>query len=93
MEMAQYIPALSPAQAGKTHYISFVLLPRHFTPEKREKAVSMMLSFPVYLDYHLKVTKSYLHNRMRSKVAEFLKVLNRAKPDYLPSVAAQTQSQ
>ena len=32
--------------------------------------------------YHLKCTKAYLHNRMRSKVADFLKVIDRSKLEY-----------
>ena len=34
-----------------------------------------------YLHYHLKCTKAALHNRMRAKTADFLKMLNRAKPE------------
>ncbi len=34
-----------------------------------------------YLHYHLKCSKAYMHQRMREKTNEFLKVLNRAKPE------------
>lgn len=30
----------------------------------------------------VKCSKAYMHSRMRSRVAEFLKVLNRAKPEH-----------
>lgn len=34
-----------------------------------------------YLHYHLKCSKAYMHQRMRAKTNDFLKVLNRAKPE------------
>ncbi len=34
-----------------------------------------------YLHYHIKCSKAYIHSRMRAKTADFLKVLNRAKPE------------
>lgn len=40
-----------------------------------------MQLFRDYLHYHIKCSKAYMHSRMRTRVAEFLKVLNRAKPD------------
>jgi actin related protein 2/3 complex subunit 2 len=52
----------------------------HYSEKKREKCVSMILSFRDYFHYHIKCCKAFLHNRMRSKVAEFLKMLNRTKP-------------
>lgn len=91
-EMAPHIP-----EATKTScsFISFgrrcpieldlmllVLLPSHVTAEKRDRAASLVINFRAYLHLHLKNTKAYLHNRMRSKVADFLKVLNRAKVQY-----------
>ena len=65
--------------------MSLVLLPRHIEGERKEKAASMVINFRDYLHYHIKSTKAYLHNRMRRKVDHFLKVLNRAKPEYLPT--------
>ncbi|ODO06599.1 hypothetical protein I350_03956 [Cryptococcus amylolentus CBS 6273] len=37
--------------------------------------------FRDYLHYHIKCSKAYMHSRMRYRVAEFLKILNRAKPE------------
>jgi len=89
-EMAPFVPV----NIQSTHnFISFgmhfiysdliftfvVLLPRHYAKEKREQAASMIVNFRTYLHYHLKCTKAYLHNRMRSKVSDFLKVLDNAK--------------
>ncbi|KAJ3339830.1 hypothetical protein HDU93_007715 [Gonapodya sp. JEL0774] len=62
-------------------YVTFVLFPRHFTKEKREDTISKIQLFRDYLHYHIKCSKSYMHSRMRARVAEFLKVLNRAKPE------------
>jgi len=65
-------------------YITFVLLPRHFsskTPERREKTIDLIHTFRNYLHYHIKCSKAYVNSRMRGKTVEFLKVLNRARPD------------
>ncbi len=47
----------------------------------RDNTIDMIHLFRNYLHYHIKCSKAYIHTRMRSKTAEFLKVLNRAKPD------------
>ncbi|PJF19244.1 hypothetical protein PSACC_00926 [Paramicrosporidium saccamoebae] len=70
-EMTSSIPLDS-----SLNYITFV----HYSEKKREKCVSMILSFRDYFHYHIKCCKAFLHNRMRGKVAEFLKMLNRTKP-------------
>ncbi|KAJ2495753.1 Arp complex subunit [Coemansia sp. RSA 1972] len=63
-------------------YVSFVLFPRHFADqESREKTISQIQLFRDYLHYHIKCAKAYMHSRMRMRVKEFLKVINRAKPD------------
>ena len=43
-------------------------------------AVHLLTGFRAYLLYHIKATKTYLHMRMRKRVADWLQVLNRAKP-------------
>ncbi|KAJ1966643.1 Arp complex subunit [Dispira parvispora] len=63
-------------------YVTFVLFPRHFEhPDVREKTISDIQLFRDYLHYHIKCSKAYMHSRMRARVQDFLKVLNRAKPD------------
>ncbi|KAJ1977462.1 Arp complex subunit [Dimargaris cristalligena] len=63
-------------------YVTFVLFPRHFEhPEVREKTISDIQLFRDYLHYHIKCSKAYMHSRMRARVQDFLKVLNRAKPE------------
>lgn len=49
-------------------------------PEMLSKAVDMLFSFRSYLHYHIKCCKGYMHTRMRFRVDELLKVLNRADP-------------
>jgi len=44
-------------------------------------AVHLLTGFRSYLLYHIKATKTYLHMRMRKRVADWLQVLNRAKPE------------
>ncbi|KAL3894297.1 MAG: hypothetical protein SGCHY_005361, partial [Lobulomycetales sp.] len=76
-------------------YVTFVLFPRHFsTPALQHETISRIQLFRDYLHYHIKCSKSYLHSRymimlagafdtcrLRVRVTEFLKVLNRAKPE------------
>lgn len=59
-----------------------VLFPRHFNnPETQARTITQIQLFRDYLHYHIKCSKAYMHSRMRARVAEFLKVLNRAKPE------------
>lgn len=67
--------------AGTLGYISFAVLPGHVTPGKKEVVVSVLQTFRTYLQYHIKCSKSHFHARMRNRVRELLKVLNRAKVD------------
>merc|ERR1712227_216782 len=62
-------------------YITFVLLPRHFNDKNREKTIDLIHTFRNYLHYHIKCSKAYVNSRMRGKSNDFLKVLNRARPD------------
>uniref|UniRef100_A0A0W0G9Y0 Arp2/3 complex 34 kDa subunit n=1 Tax=Moniliophthora roreri TaxID=221103 RepID=A0A0W0G9Y0_MONRR len=63
-----------------TGYVTFVLFPRHFSnPAVAEATISHVQLFRDYLHYHIKCSKAYMHSRMRHRVAEFQKVLNRAK--------------
>jgi actin related protein 2/3 complex subunit 2 len=62
-------------------YITFVLLPRHFTEKTCDKTIDLIHTFRNYLHYHIKCSKAYINSRMRTKTADFLKVLNRARPD------------
>ncbi|KAF8647756.1 hypothetical protein AX16_006591 [Volvariella volvacea WC 439] len=61
-------------------YVTFVIFPRHFTkPAVAAATISHIQLFRDYLHYHIKCSKAYMHSRMRHRVAEFQKVLNRAK--------------
>jgi len=62
-------------------YITFVLLPRHFADGTREKTIDLIHTFRNYLHYHIKCSKAYINSRMRNKTSDFLKVLNRARPE------------
>ncbi len=63
---------------GDLNYLSIVLFPRHFD---KPEVFKLLPSLRDYLHYHLKCCKAYLHGRMRAKTADFLKILNRAKPE------------
>ncbi|XP_010712083.1 actin-related protein 2/3 complex subunit 2 [Meleagris gallopavo] len=62
-------------------YITFVLFPRHTNAAARDNTINLIHTFRDYLHYHIKCSKAYIHTRMRAKTSDFLKVLNRARPD------------
>ena len=68
-------------------YVTFVLFPRHFTPANAADTISHIQLFRDYLHYHIKCSKAYMHSRMRHRVSEFQKVLNRAKTEVATSPA------
>jgi actin related protein 2/3 complex subunit 2 len=63
-------------------YVTFVLFPRHFANKSvASSTISHIQLFRDYLHYHIKCSKAYMHSRMRHRVSEFQKVLNRAKTE------------
>ncbi|XP_014680894.1 PREDICTED: actin-related protein 2/3 complex subunit 2-like [Priapulus caudatus] len=62
-------------------YITFVLFARHTNPQARDNTINLLHTFRDYLHYHIKCSKAYIHSRMRAKTGDFLKVLNRARPE------------
>jgi len=63
-------------------YVTFVIFPRHYSkPDIMAATISHIQLFRNYLHYHIKCSKAYMHSRMRHRVAEFQKVLNRAKTE------------
>ncbi|KAF2161977.1 hypothetical protein M409DRAFT_69480 [Zasmidium cellare ATCC 36951] len=76
----QGIPGL---QSGKDKigYITFVLFPRHLTPQRRYEVISHIQTFRDYFHYHIKASKAYIHSRMRKRTADFLQILRRARPE------------
>lgn len=69
------------ARGENIGYITFVLEKRHTNPKARENTINLIHTFRNYLHYHIKCSKAYLHSRMRAKTADFIKVLNRARPE------------
>ncbi|XP_077295228.1 actin-related protein 2/3 complex, subunit 2 isoform X2 [Arctopsyche grandis] len=62
-------------------YVTFVLFPRHTCSDSRDNTIDLLHMFRDYLHYHIKCSKAYIHSRMRAKTQDFLKVLNRARPE------------
>lgn len=62
-------------------YVTFVLFPRHFSGHRKDACISHIQMFRNTLHFHIKASKAYMHQRMRARVSEFLKILNRAKPE------------
>lgn len=69
------------ARGDNIGYITFVLEKRHTNPKARDNTINLIHTFRNYLHYHIKCSKAYLHSRMRAKTADFIKVLNRARPE------------
>lgn len=67
--------------APNVSFVTFVLFPSHIIPQRREQCISHIQTFRDYFHYHIKNSKAYVHSRMRYRTDEFLKVLNRAKPE------------
>jgi actin related protein 2/3 complex subunit 2 len=67
-------------KGGTLGYISFPILKTHVaSAEKIDRIVAVLGNFRNYIQYHIKCSKSYFHARMRARVVNLLKVLNRAK--------------
>ncbi|GFN78118.1 Arp2/3 complex 34 kda subunit [Plakobranchus ocellatus] len=62
-------------------YITFVLFPRHTNKNARDNTINLIHMLRDYLHYHIKCSKAYIHQSMRAKTTDFLKVLNRARPE------------
>ncbi|KAK3675766.1 Arp complex subunit [Recurvomyces mirabilis] len=76
----QGIPGIK-AGKGEVTYVTFVLFPRHLTPQRRAEVISHIETFRDYFHYHIKASKAYIHSRMRRRTADFLQVLRRARPE------------
>jgi len=59
--------------------VEFVLFKSHTGAKVRDRTIDRLVTFRTYVHYHLMCSKSYIHSRMRTRVEESLKVLNRAK--------------
>ena len=79
-ELASLSSSLRPG-SDTAGYISFALEERHIQGERLENSMTLLAGFRNYLHYHIKASKTYLHMRMRKRVAGWLQVLNRAIPE------------
>ncbi|MCJ1455322.1 ARP2/3 actin-organizing complex subunit Arc34 [Mycoblastus sanguinarius] len=77
----QGVRGLADGSHGEVGYVTFVLFPRHLTPQRRQETISHIQTFRDYFHYHIKASKAYIHSRMRRRTADFLQVLNRARPE------------
>ncbi|PCH42617.1 actin-like protein ARPC2 [Wolfiporia cocos MD-104 SS10] len=76
----RHLPGLT--DSDDVGYVTFVLFPRHFANAAvASSTISHIQLFRDYLHYHIKCSKAYMHSRMRHRVSEFQKVLNRAKTE------------
>ncbi|KAI0177002.1 Arp2/3 complex, 34 kd subunit p34-Arc-domain-containing protein [Pestalotiopsis sp. NC0098] len=77
----QGVPGVKPSSEGEVGYVTFVLFPRHLTPQRMPDVISHIQTFRDYFHYHIKASKAYIHSRMRRRTADFLQVLRRARPE------------
>ncbi|KAI0714399.1 actin-like protein ARPC2 [Cerioporus squamosus] len=76
----RHLPGLNDTE--DVGYVTFVLFPRHFANQAvANSTITHIQLFRDYLHYHIKCSKAYMHSRMRHRVSEFQKVLNRAKTE------------
>ena len=62
-------------------FLFAVLQPRHINKQARDNTINLIHTVRDYVHYHIKCSKAYIHSRMRAKTSEFVKVLNRARPE------------
>jgi|Transcript_7989 actin related protein 2/3 complex subunit 2 len=89
MELENY-PGLK--NVDSNGFVSMVLFEQHLSPKNVYKTINLLETFRNYLHYHIKCSKAYMHNRMRSRVAKWLQVLNRARPDPIAEKAKKVAS-
>ncbi|CAE7722240.1 Arc-p34, partial [Symbiodinium microadriaticum] len=77
-EIATMVGTYNTEAAG---FLSFAFEERHVVGTQLNTAVTMLTGFRNYLHYHIKCSKTYLHMRMRKRVAGWLQILNRAVPE------------
>ncbi|GAW10937.1 hypothetical protein EKO27_g6864 [Xylaria grammica] len=77
----QGVPGVRETYGGEVGYVTFVLFPRHLTPQRMPDVISHIQTFRDYFHYHIKASKAYIHSRMRRRTADFLQVLRRARPE------------
>ncbi|KAI1170466.1 Arp2/3 complex [Nemania sp. FL0916] len=77
----QGVPGVTGSSGGEVGYVTFVLFPRHLTPQRMPEVISHIQTFRDYFHYHIKASKAYIHSRMRRRTADFLQVLRRARPE------------
>ncbi|KAL7627425.1 Arp complex subunit [Parahypoxylon ruwenzoriense] len=77
----QGVPGVQANSSGEVGYVTFVLFPRHLTPQRMPDVISHIQTFRDYFHYHIKASKAYIHSRMRRRTADFLQVLRRARPE------------
>ncbi|KAK0612904.1 Arp2/3 complex, 34 kd subunit p34-Arc-domain-containing protein [Bombardia bombarda] len=77
----QGVPGVKNTGTGEVGYVTFVLFPRHLTPQRMPDVISHIQTFRDYFHYHIKASKAYIHTRMRSRTKDFLQILRRARPD------------
>lgn len=91
LELQNY-SGLSEAQIKSNGFVSMVLFDQHLNAKNVYNTINLVETFRDYLHYHIKCSKAYMHNRMRDRVASWLQVLNRARPDPIAEKAKKVAS-
>ncbi len=77
----------SPTVAGDLGFVSITCMEQHCDNRTINKVVDSLQTFRSFVQYHIKCAKSYFHSRMRMRVVELVKVLNRAKTQPIAGAA------
>ncbi|CAO2832198.1 unnamed protein product [Amaranthus hypochondriacus] len=62
-------------------FVSFDIFSRHVDDKRLENTVWNLLKFYTYVKYYIKSTKSFIQRKMRSKLEDLVKVLNKPEHD------------
>ncbi|KAK8811874.1 ARP2/3 complex 34 kDa subunit [Blastocystis sp. ATCC 50177/Nand II] len=60
-------------------YLVFSFNRDHVTEGRLDSVCELMTSFRFYLDYHIKSSKTYIHNRMRNRAEQWKNLLREAR--------------
>lgn len=89
LELQNY-PGLKNAE--RNGFVSMALFDQHLSAKNVYKTINLLEIFRNYLHYHIKCSKAFMHNRMRTRVTTWLQVLNRARPDPIAEKAKKLAS-
>merc|ERR1712173_215771 len=72
-------PAYFPKSRHQGPFLTLGLDQTCYQGPREKPSIDLLVNFRPYVSYHLKCNKAHIHERMRNKLSELLKVMNRAR--------------